>query len=100
VKKFLRSTRTGFYLAIVKEGEVGAGDAIEIPSRADEGLSIAEFTATYLDRKNDPASIMRVLADQASDGGLEELFRGTACQATSWMISEKKRGVQRDQRGD
>jgi len=29
IKKFLQSERTGFYLAVVKEGEVGVGDEFE-----------------------------------------------------------------------
>jgi MOSC domain-containing protein YiiM len=74
VKKFLRSRRTGFYLAVVKAGEVGAGDAIEILGRAEDGVSIAEFTATYLDRKNDPASIMRVLEAKHLAVGWRDYF--------------------------
>ncbi len=51
IKKFLRSRRTGFYLAVVKEGEVGTGDLIEVLGRDDESVSIAEFTSIYLDKK-------------------------------------------------
>src|SRR5262245_14390665 len=29
VKRFLRAGRSGFYLAVVREGEIGAGDAVE-----------------------------------------------------------------------
>ncbi len=29
IKRFLRARRSGFYLAVVREGEIGAGDAIE-----------------------------------------------------------------------
>jgi MOSC domain-containing protein YiiM len=33
VKRFMQSRRSGFYLAVAREGELGAGDAIEhIPS--------------------------------------------------------------------
>src|ERR1700676_1368513 len=35
VRRFLASGRTGFYLAVTREGEVGAGDAIKVIS-ADE----------------------------------------------------------------
>jgi MOSC domain-containing protein YiiM len=30
VKRFLRSGRTGFYLAVLQEGQVTAGDSIEV----------------------------------------------------------------------
>jgi MOSC domain-containing protein YiiM len=33
VKRFLASGRTGFYLAVVREGEVGAGDEIKLVAR-------------------------------------------------------------------
>src|SRR6266851_1777434 len=32
IKRFLGSGRTGFYFAVLKEGEVGAGDSIELLS--------------------------------------------------------------------
>lgn len=41
IKRFLDSRRSGFYLAVVEAGEVGAGDAIELLSRAQDSLSIA-----------------------------------------------------------
>jgi MOSC domain-containing protein YiiM len=30
VKRFLRSGRTGFYVSVSREGEVGAGDAVTV----------------------------------------------------------------------
>ncbi|TMH98759.1 MAG: MOSC domain-containing protein, partial [Betaproteobacteria bacterium] len=30
VKRFLRSGRTGFYLAVLREGDIGAGDSIDL----------------------------------------------------------------------
>jgi MOSC domain-containing protein YiiM len=45
IKRFYRSGRSGFYLAIAKEGEIGTGDAISFVSRDDDGITIAEATA-------------------------------------------------------
>jgi MOSC domain-containing protein YiiM len=45
VKRFLRSGRTGFYLAVLKEGEIGAGDAIELTAQEPPGMSIAAVVA-------------------------------------------------------
>jgi MOSC domain-containing protein YiiM len=42
VKRFLRSGRTGFYLAVLKEGEIGAGDAIQALAGGEQGITIAE----------------------------------------------------------
>lgn len=42
IKRFARSGRSGFYLAIKKTGELGEGDAIEFVSRATDQPSISE----------------------------------------------------------
>jgi MOSC domain-containing protein YiiM len=53
VKRFLQSGRTGFYLAVTREGEVGAGDAIKPTARADEGLTVADVVNLYtVDARN------------------------------------------------
>jgi len=45
VKRFLKSGRTGFYLAVLKEGEIGAGDAIEAVAHDQHRISIAAIVA-------------------------------------------------------
>jgi MOSC domain-containing protein YiiM len=53
VKRFMKSGRTGFYLAVLKEGEVGAGDAIE-PSGFDQHrISIAAVVAAKVRSRAD-----------------------------------------------
>jgi MOSC domain-containing protein YiiM len=41
-KRFLQSGRTGFYLAIVSPGDIGAGDAIERVSRTEGNPRVAD----------------------------------------------------------
>ena len=41
LKRFTRAERPGAYLRIVREGEIGAGDAIEVTDRPDHGVTIA-----------------------------------------------------------
>ena len=41
-KRFLASGRSGFYFAVVQEGEIGPGDAIECVVRDPLGLRVAE----------------------------------------------------------
>ncbi len=43
VKRFLHSGRTGFYLAIIRAGEVGAGDQIERVGRGEGAETIADL---------------------------------------------------------
>src|SRR5947209_13446135 len=47
VKRFQRSGRTGFYFAVVQEGEVTAGDALEWVARDEHGVTVAEVVGLY-----------------------------------------------------
>lgn len=47
VKRFLQSGRTGLYLAVLKEGEVTAGDSIELLKRDDHGVTVADVVNLY-----------------------------------------------------
>lgn len=42
IKQFWQSGRSGFYLAVLKEGEVGAGDVIELIHRDEDNITVAE----------------------------------------------------------
>jgi MOSC domain-containing protein YiiM len=60
--RFLKSGRVGFYLRVLQEGAVGAGDAIELAERDDDAVTIAEFLRIYTSKSRDPATLERVLA--------------------------------------
>ena len=45
VKRFMKSGRTGFYFAVAKEGEVGAGDALSIIGTDQHRISVAAVAA-------------------------------------------------------
>ena len=52
-KLFMASGRTGFYLRVLKEGEVGAGDAIERIDIDPEPMSVQEvFRLAFVDQEN------------------------------------------------
>jgi MOSC domain-containing protein YiiM len=62
VKRFLQSRRSGFYCAVAREGEVGAGDAVERVARAERRLTVADVVTLYAtDSANQP------LLETASD---------------------------------
>jgi len=42
IKRFYRSGRSGFYLAVAKEGEIGSGDDIILLGRDADAITIAE----------------------------------------------------------
>lgn len=67
VKRFLRSGRTGFYLAIVAAGDVGAGDAIEAQGSPEHAVTVADLVR--LAQSEDPDLRARILAAHALPEG-------------------------------
>jgi len=68
VKLFLASGRTGFYLAVTREGEVGAGDEITLIGREPNAVAISEITRLYVAKRysdDDVASVERALQVEA-----------------------------------
>jgi len=61
VKRFLASGRTGFYLMVLKEGVVQAGDPIESIGRAEHGITVADITRLYAGKQPDPAILRRAV---------------------------------------
>jgi MOSC domain-containing protein YiiM len=58
-KRFLHSGRSGFYFAVAQEGEVEAGDSIELLGREENSLSISEINELYASQKNDREMLLR-----------------------------------------
>lgn len=48
VKRFLTSGRTGFYLSVIQEGEVGAGDTIELIRREKDSVTVSNLVRMYV----------------------------------------------------
>jgi len=46
-KRFLRSGRTGFYLRVSGEGELGAGDAVTLLEQDDDAVAVADIVKLY-----------------------------------------------------
>jgi MOSC domain-containing protein YiiM len=61
VKRFLASRRTGFYMAVGVEGDVAAGDTIEILDRHPAAVSIPELLDMYLKEGTAPERLRQVV---------------------------------------
>lgn len=48
VRAFARASRPGAYLRIVEEGELGAGDPVELVERPDHGVTVALVSAALV----------------------------------------------------
>jgi ferredoxin-NADP reductase/MOSC domain-containing protein YiiM len=75
--------RPGFYLRVITEGEVGAGDAIELV-QAGSGMSVSEISALlYLPRARPEATLRRAIAIPALSEGWRGSFQALLDQARS-----------------
>lgn len=61
VKRFLDSRRSGFYLAVAREGEVAAGDAIERLEANAEGVTVRDIVRVHVQDKDDVETMRRAL---------------------------------------
>jgi MOSC domain-containing protein YiiM len=78
VRRFLGSGRTGFYFAVTREGEVGAGDEIKVISRDDNAVPVSEITRLYIAKRydeDDLTSLRRALRVAALPESWKGYFR-------------------------
>jgi MOSC domain-containing protein YiiM len=78
VKRFLASGRTGFYLAVTREGEVGAADEIKRIGRDSNGVPVSEITRLYIAKgysEQDVSSVRRALHVDALPESWKGYFR-------------------------
>jgi MOSC domain-containing protein YiiM len=71
VKRFAAARRPGFYFTVVEEGEVGAGDELEIIDRAIDRMSVRDVFDLFFAQPADLAGLRRALALR----GLAEVWR-------------------------
>ena len=74
IKRFLQSRRTGFYFAVVREGEVKTGDEIELVSRDQNRITIADITRLYAFEKENSEGLRRVVKLSALSESWREYF--------------------------
>jgi len=65
LKRFSKARRPGTYLRIVEEGEIGAGDEIDVTARPEHGVTIGAFNEAYLGDRDGLREILA--ADQLSE---------------------------------
>jgi MOSC domain-containing protein YiiM len=75
IKRFLASGRSGFYLKVMREGEVGAGDAIELMSGHAHAVSVADIAKLYRDGTDEVTLLQRAVQVEALPENWREHFR-------------------------
>jgi MOSC domain-containing protein YiiM len=78
VKRFMASGLTGFYLAVRREGEVGAGDEIVRISRDANAVAVTEITRLYVTKRfgpDDLDSLRRIMEIESVPEDWKGYFR-------------------------
>lgn len=75
VKRFLASRRTGFYFRVLQEGEVGAGDTLELISRDTNNITVADITQLYTRDQTDPELLHRAAQLEALPASWRDYFQ-------------------------
>ena len=74
VKRFSDSQRTGFYVAVLREGEVGRGDAITLLGQDAHQVTVADIARLYLGGEKDLEKMRRALLVEALPEGWRTYF--------------------------
>jgi len=75
IKRFLASERTGFYLSVLREGEVGVDDAFELFDKNASGVRVVDVTRLYGSDKKNVELLRRAIATEALPESWKEYFR-------------------------
>jgi MOSC domain-containing protein YiiM len=75
IKRFLVSERTGFYLAVLEEGEVAAGDRFEVIKQNQNSVTVSDITLLYTREKHNLDLLRRALAVEELPASWREYFQ-------------------------
>jgi MOSC domain-containing protein YiiM len=75
IRRFLASRRTGFYFSVVQEGEVRAGDEIELLARDGNRISVADIVELYAGDEPDAGLLQRAVRLEALPVDWRDYFR-------------------------
>ena len=75
LKRFLLSERTGFYVSVLKEGEVGADDQFEVIEKNASGVTVVDVTRLYSSDKGNVELKQRAIATEALPDSWRAYFR-------------------------
>ncbi len=75
VKQFLDSRLTGFYFSVLQEGEVGVGDVMELISRDENNVTVADITRLYVRQSDDLQMLYRAVQVKALPDSWRDYFQ-------------------------
>ena len=74
IKRFLISERSGFYLSVLKEGEVGAGDEFQLLEKNTSGVRVVDITRLFSSDKGNVDLMRQAIATEALPESWREYF--------------------------
>ena len=75
IKRFLASERTGFYLSVLREGEVGVGDQFELIENNKQSVRVSDVTRLYTRDKHNTELLSRAIRVEALPEGWKGYFQ-------------------------
>jgi MOSC domain-containing protein YiiM len=89
LKRFLQSGLTGFYFAVLKEGEVAAGDPIRLLHRDEHQVKVADITRLYRQDRHNLDLLRRVVAVEALPASWRDYFLQRLTKLTGFASSNE-----------
>jgi MOSC domain-containing protein YiiM len=83
VRRFLTSNRPGIYFKVLQEGEVEAGNSIELISKDENNITVKDIVRLYVKDNKDIESMQRALRVKALPIGWRYHFRQQIEELTS-----------------
>lgn len=75
IERFLESRRSGFYLAVLREGIVEAGDAVELVSEDPNRVTVADINRLFLGEPDDATLARTLRIEILPEGWKDHLLR-------------------------
>jgi len=75
LRRFLASERSGFYLSVLHEGEVGAGDEFQLLKKNVSGVRVVDVTRLYSSDRDNVDLLRRAIATEALPSSWREYFK-------------------------
>jgi MOSC domain-containing protein YiiM len=74
IKRFLQSERSGIYFAVLEEGEIKAGDAIDFISRDENRVTVTDIAHLYTSEKGNLDLLRRAIKVEALPESWRDYF--------------------------
>lgn len=75
IKRFLASGRPGIYFKVLREGEIGAADEIQLISKEKNNVTVKDIVRLYVDDRKDIGTMQRAVRIKALPEGWRDHFR-------------------------